>query len=166
MKNSAAVSGISSTFFYVHRLPGSLRKCLRTFFAGFCLWWMPFGLYAQCEDIKAAHDQKFRWMETRQLDSLATILHEGLTYVHSNGWMESRQEVLDNLASRHLVYDKVDHTILKCTLAGDAGIIHGEGSFSVRLDDKPILIQLLYTEVYVRSGEKWLLISRHANKKG
>lgn len=129
-----------------------------------CLW-LPGFVQAQCDEIKKAHDAKFKWMQEQQLDSLAMVLHEQLTYIHSNGWMESRNEVLDNLATAHLIYENVEYEILKCTTIGNMGIIHGEGIFSVRLEGAPIVIKLLYSEVYVRNGDKWLLIARHANKK-
>lgn len=149
-----------------------IRNCIRNsgrgwlYFFGLLILWLPEFVQAQCGDIQKAHDAKFKWMQEQQLDSLSSMLHEQLTYVHSNGWMESRKEVLDNLATAHLVYENVDHKIIQCTSVGDMGIIHGEGIFSVRLEGTPIVIKLLYSEVYVRDGDKWLLIARHANKKG
>jgi len=127
---------------------------------------MPRLLEAQCDELQTLHDQKFRWMERQDVDSLSLMLHEELTYVHSNGWMEDKDEVLENLLSKYLIYENVESRILKCTQIGHLGIIHGEGKFTVKLKGKAIIIDLMYTEVYVKEYGRWLLIARHANKKG
>ena len=45
-----------------------------------------------------------------------------------------------------------------------AVIINGKGKFDVVVDGKAVVLDLLYTEVYVRKKEGWLLVSRHANR--
>ena len=43
-------------------------------------------------------------------------------------------------------------------------IVNGKGSFNVLLNGEPIDISLLYTEVYAKRQNGWLLVSRHANR--
>jgi hypothetical protein len=118
---------------------------------------------AGCEaEVLALHRQKFSWMEQAQTDSLALLLDERVAYIHSNGWNESKTEVLDNLASGKLAYRQVEvlEETARCYEA--SAIVTGKGLFSVALEGRPLEIKLYYSEVYVRQGTAWRLASRHA----
>lgn len=110
------------------------------------------------------HSRKFRWMTNKQLDSLSLLLDDRLQYIHSNGWTETRQEVLDDLTSGKLNYTNVTVEEASVRLYDDSAVITGKGVFEVLLDGKPISIHLSYTEVYVRQKKQWRLVSRHACK--
>ena len=41
---------------------------------------------------------------------LKSVLHEDLSYGHSNGWIESKSDVLNDLKSGKLVYSKIENS--------------------------------------------------------
>jgi hypothetical protein len=86
------------------------------------------------------HEAKFRWMVNKRLDSLNNLLDERVQYVHSKV-TEAKARVYKGFV-----------------------VINGKGIFSVIMDGKPLDISLLYTEVYAKRQNGWLLVSRHANK--
>ena len=110
------------------------------------------------------HQKKFRWMESMQLDSLSDLLADDVYYIHSNGWKESKSEVLENLMTGKLRYDKVTVMESDCRIFGDMAVITGKGIFNVRMQGAPLEIQLYYTEVYSLTGNSPQLVSRHACK--
>lgn len=110
------------------------------------------------------HEAKFRWMINKRLDSLSNILDERVQYVHSNGWVETKKEIIDDLRSGKLVMNKVTVTEAKARVYKGFVIVNGKGIFNVVLEGKPVDISLLYTEVYAKRQNGWLLVSRHANK--
>jgi len=110
------------------------------------------------------HHDKFRWMTMAQLDSLGLVLDDRVRYIHSNGWVESRTEVLENLRSKKLSYQAVTVEEAQARAYGKSVVVVGKGKFQVALDGKPLEINLLYTEVYVRHKKRWKLVSRHACK--
>lgn len=111
------------------------------------------------------HLDKFRWMAEKNMDSLSLLLDENVQYIHSNGWIESKAEVLNNIESDYLTYHKVD--VLQATVRqfNSLFIVTGQGLFNVSLNSKPIQIPLLYTEVYSVGPDKISLVQRHACKK-
>lgn len=123
-----------------------------------------FGLKAQYTNPHDVHLAKFRWMELQQLDSLSAFLHPDLKYIHSNGWIESKDDVLKDLQSGKLVYQKVQVQEAQVRQIAQTAIVTGKGNFKVVMDGKSLDINLLYTEVYVKQKKQWLLISRHANR--
>lgn len=110
------------------------------------------------------HEKKFQWMVNKQTDSLNSILDPRVIYVHSNGWQQNRKEITDDLKSGKLIMNSVTVTEAKARVYKGAVIINGKGKFDVVVEGKPVVIELLYTEVFVRKKEGWLLVSRHANR--
>jgi hypothetical protein len=115
-------------------------------------------------DITQLHKTKFRWFAEEKLDSIASLLHPDLNYIHSNGWVETKSEVLDNIQSGKLTYHSVEVLKADVTISGQTAVLLGTGIFSVSLNGKPILIKLLYTEVYTDIDKRPVLIHRHACK--
>jgi hypothetical protein len=114
--------------------------------------------------IIALHQKKFDFMISKQFDSLSLILDADLKYIHSNGWVESKEDLLANLKSDKLVYKQVLVSETKVTLTNHVAIVGGKGLFSVILENQTLEIPLMYSEIYVKKRGKWLLLHRHANK--
>lgn len=116
------------------------------------------------DHIIALHQKKFDFMISKQFDSLSLILDADLKYIHSNGWVESKEDLLANLKSDKLVYKQVLVSDTKVTLTNHVAIVSGKGLFSVILENQTLEIPLMYSEIYVKKRGKWLLLHRHANK--
>lgn len=116
------------------------------------------------DNLIALHKRKFVWMENKNVDSLNILLHDDVQYVHSNGWKESKSDVIHNISTEKLTYHKVQVLESNAKIIDNTGIVIGKGIFQVALSDKPIEITLLYTEVYSISAKGIFLISRLACK--
>jgi RecA-family ATPase len=108
--------------------------------------------------------KKFTWLINKQLDSLENLLDDNLMYIHSNGWIESKQDVLDDLRLGKLVYTDVKTESTQVRMYKGAALVTGKGRFSGVNNGNVFDLNLLYTEVYVLKKKKWLLASRHANR--
>ena len=110
------------------------------------------------------HEKKFQWTIKKQTDSLNSILDPRVIYVHSNGWQQNRKEITGDLKSGKLIMNNVTVTEAKARVYKGAVIINGKGKFDVVVDGKAVVLDLLYTEVYVRKKDGWFLVTRHANR--
>ena len=110
------------------------------------------------------HENKFRWMVNKQFDSLNAVLDDRVQYVHSNGWTEDKKEIIEDMKSGKLTMTSVKVTEANARVYKGFAIVNGKGVFSVIMDGKPLDISLLYTEVYAKRQNGWLLVSRHANR--
>jgi hypothetical protein len=72
--------------------------------------------------------------------------------------------VLDDVVSGKLDYREVTVSEANVRVYPGLAILLGKGKFSGIVNANLFSIELLYTEVYVKKGEKWLLTSRHANR--
>jgi Domain of unknown function (DUF4440) len=114
--------------------------------------------------IKDLHLKKFKWFASQQFDSLTTLLHDDVFYIHSNGWQESKSEVIENIKSGKLNYSDVKVHESHVRVMDKTAVVTGKGTFYVIMEGKPYEFNLFYTEVYVISDSGIKLISRHACK--
>lgn len=146
-----------------------MSACLRT------LWFTSIWLlgaasgtaFSQAKDEQQVLDlsrRKFDWLIQGNVDSLENLLDERLEYVHSNGWVQTRAEVLGDMKSGKLVYQQVTIKSAAARQYGQSAVVTGLGQFEGINSGTPFKLDLRYTEVYVRSGNRWKLVSRHSNR--
>ena len=107
---------------------------------------------------------KFDWLINNQYDSLEKYLDERIQYIHSNGWIQNKTEVLGDMRSGKLVYMKVNVKEASVRVYDRMAVVTGLGTFEGVNSGTPFSIDLRYTEVFVKSASRWLLASRHSNR--
>lgn len=95
---------------------------------------------------------------------LNKILHEQLSYGHSNGWVETKKDVIANLLNGRLSYSKVESKELSSDQAGEITIVRAESKIKYVLDGKDGELKLHVMQVWMRVGYQWQLIGRQSAK--
>jgi hypothetical protein len=108
--------------------------------------------------------RKFTWLIEKKYDSLLSVLDDRLMYVHSSGWVQNHDEVINDLKSGKLVYKKITVKEAGVRIYSKSAIVNGLGTFEGATDGKDFSMDLRYTEVYIKKGTHWMLASRHANR--
>jgi hypothetical protein len=123
-------------------------------------------LHAQSDEqtILNLSKNKFGWMVRMKFDSLESVLDDRLMFVHSNGWVETKSEFIQDIKSGKLRYSNIQVLESSVRMYSSTAIVTGKGQFKVELDGKLLELTLSYTEVYVQKNGKWVLASRHANR--
>lgn len=101
--------------------------------------------------------QRFAAMTTKDTASLRPVLADDLTYTHSNGLVENKEQHLANIGSGKLVYSSMDPSEMKVRVNGRTAIGNGVVHVTGILGDKPFDINLRYMDVYVKQKGKWQL---------
>ena len=120
----------------------------------------------QAEYVNQLHKRKFEWMTTKNYDSLNWVTDETLKFIHSNGWTQSKKEMIEDMKSGKLNYTSISVQESSVSLYNNkSAVVTGKGAFKGLMPDKSEFnINLLYTEVYIKSKKRWKLVSRHACK--
>ncbi len=108
--------------------------------------------------------RKFVWMIAKQTDSLANILDDSLKYIHSNGWVQTKKDMVADLVSNKISYEQVTISEAATRKYENTIIVIAKGKFVGKINNTPFALDLLFTEVYIRNHKNWLLASRHACK--
>jgi len=114
--------------------------------------------------LKNISHEKFEWLVAKDTVNLKILLDDNLQFIHSNGWIQTRTDMIKDLASGKLNYLKVTVETDTVRLIQNTGIVTGKGTFKVMLDGKEVELKLLYTEVYVLNKKQWKLVQRNACK--
>jgi hypothetical protein len=105
------------------------------------LFWVTISGFAQVEKteemILNLSKKKFDWMAARRYDSLEAILDDRLNYIHSNGWAQSKREVMDDFASGKLTYREIKVAESFVRLYDKTAIVTGKGKFSGLVSGNP-----------------------------
>ncbi|GCD80023.1 nuclear transport factor 2 family protein [Schleiferia thermophila] len=127
--------------------------------------YLPVTAFAQVDlPVEYLHLAKFRWMEERQTDSLAMLLHQDVRYIHSNGWIETKDEILQNIQDGILIYRNVSIENSTIRKSRRNAIVKGKGSFDVTLRGNELSIPLIYEEHYLKTSKGWVLIYRKSER--
>jgi hypothetical protein len=124
------------------------------------------GQQPEAEKVNLLHNRKFHWMVTNNYDSLNLVTDENLKFIHSNGWIQTKKEMMDDLKSGKLNYTSIDVQESSVSLYNKKSVVViGKGTFKGLMPDQSEFnVKLLYTEVYIKSKKQWKLVSRHACK--
>lgn len=123
-----------------------------------------FGQTSDEKQVLHLFHRKFEWLKNHQFDSLRWMLDDNLMYVHSNGWIETKADVINDLKTGKLVYRQVDIKEASVRLYESTAIVTGNGAFSGVNSGTEFSLNLSFTEVYVKKNGRWVLASRHANR--
>jgi hypothetical protein len=140
---------------------------MKYFIISFAL--LAFSVHAQiseAEKVDQLHLKKFEWFTKKNYDSINWVLEESVQYMHSNGWVQNKKEVIDDLKSGKLNYTSVviDKSSVKIYENGSA-VVTGTGTFAgTMLDGSAFSLRLLYSEVYIKIKKQWKLVNRLATK--
>lgn len=89
---------------------------------------------------------------------------KALSYGHSNGWVETKADLLKNLQSGYLVYQSYKEDSLAITLNGNLASARFIADIAVQLNGNPGMFHLKVLEVWQKKGNRWVLFARQAVK--
>jgi len=114
--------------------------------------------------VKAFSETKNRWLVENKIDSIRNLLDSRCLYLHSNGWIQTADEVVKDMESKKLVYRKITISESQARQYESMVIVTGKGRFEGEVDGKAFGMVLMYTEVYVKRKSSWKLVSRQSTK--
>jgi hypothetical protein len=87
---------------------------------------------------------------------------KALSYGHSNGWIETKTEMLKNLETGYMNYLGFKEDSLEVEINGNVAHARFIADISARLNGKDGNFHLKVLEVWVKKGKRWLLFARQA----
>ena len=107
--------------------------------------------------LEALERQRFEAMTTKNIALLQEMLSDDLTYLHSNGLLENKQQHLNNISTGYLTYSTLQPETMAVRVHGRSAIGNGIVHVTGIVNGKPFDIRLRYTDVYIKKKRKWRL---------
>jgi ketosteroid isomerase-like protein len=134
----------------------------RSFLAPFLLLFGMNLLSAQSTEsdkVLANEALRFAAMTRADTSALKHLLAEDLVYVHSNAMVENKAEHLAAIASRKLVYEKMERESASVRFYGKTALVNGTVKVRGILKGNTFELPLLYLAVYRKKQGRWLLVN-------
>ena len=87
---------------------------------------------------------------------------KALSYGHSNGWVETKEDVIKDLETGYIVYHSYKEDSLRITVNGSMANARFVADVSATLRGNTTNFHLKVLEVWVKKGKRWLLFARQA----
>lgn len=87
---------------------------------------------------------------------------KALSYGHSNGWVETKAELIKNLETGYISYSSYKEDSLQVMINGSMANVRFIANIAATLNGKEATYHLKVLEVWVRKGKRWLLFARQA----
>jgi ketosteroid isomerase-like protein len=95
---------------------------------------------------------------------LAALTTAELSYGHSTGLMQNREEFIDGVVNRKEVAKSLDYSEVTTFVAGDAGVARHRWVGDNELDGKAIHVDIGVLLVWQKRAGQWKLLARQAFK--
>ena len=144
-----------------------MRKPVAVLFVLFLL--IAKGSFAQVDSIglKTAMQKLDVALLQKDENVLRSVLHKDVSYGHSNGWIQSRNDILNDFASGKLTYNKIENNssaivIISKKYATVKTTTNAEGV----VNGTAFKLTLHIMQFWIKTKNGWQLIARQSAKQG
>ena len=96
--------------------------------------------------------------------TLRRVLAPELTYNHSNGASDNLEAFLESLTSGRVVYKTFEFESFSTKLYKKTAVNTVVVKLVVVISGNPVDLKLRFTDVYVKRGKQWQMVSWHSTK--
>ena len=87
---------------------------------------------------------------------------KALSYGHSNGWVETKNEMIKNLETGYISYQSYREDSINVVINENMAHARFNAEINATLNGKTAVYQLKVLEVWVKKGKRWVLFARQA----
>ena len=104
-------------------------------------------------------------MLTKDATAFDKVFHPELSYGHSIGLIENKQQATDHVLKSTTVYKAVDLSETKVQVRGDTALMTGKMHYEKHPKGAPVLHQhLVVLSVWVKTPRGWQMIARQSTE--
>ena len=85
-------------------------------------------------EVLAAEDERYRAMIDADLDTLDRLVADEVSYAHSSGVRDTKDEYFGKIRSGYYVYRRIDHPVERVEVVGDTAIVVGRMTSDLLVD--------------------------------
>ena len=110
-------------------------------------------------EVLAAEDRRYEALLGPDLPTLERLFHERLSYAHSSGVRDTKQEYFEKVRSGYYDYHSIDHPVERVEVVGDTAIVAGRMTADLTVQGTRKTIDNLALAVWAKDGAEWRLLA-------
>jgi hypothetical protein len=97
--------------------------------------------------------------------ALQQLLHKEVSYGHSNGWVQSKNDILADFKSGKLLYSKIENsTVIIVAQNKKWATVRTNTNAEGEIDHKAFQLKLHVLQVWMKTKKGWQLFARQSTK--
>ena len=96
----------------------------------------------------------------KNIASINQQTDKALSYGHSNGWVETKTDVIKDLETGYIVYHSFKEDSLKISINESVANARFVADISATMNGNNTSVHLKVLEVWVKKGKRWILFAR------
>jgi hypothetical protein len=136
------------------------------FFLTISLFFLAFTSVAQTDEEKLTVTLKefHQALVQKNTVSINQQTDKALSYGHSNGWVETKNDMLKNLETGYISYQSFKEDSISIGINGNMAHARFTAEIGATLKGASAMYHLKVLEVWVKKGKRWVLFARQAVK--
>ena len=124
------------------------------------------GLAAQTNDVKLINTMKqfHQDLISKNTVSINQQTDKALTYGHSNGWVETKIELLKDLETGVISYQQFTEDSISVFMNGNIAAIRFVANVNATMKSIASTYRLKVLEIWIKKSNRWILFARQAVK--
>jgi hypothetical protein len=121
-------------------------------------------LVAQTDETKLSATMKefHQALVNKNTVSINQQTDKALSYGHSNGWVETKTDLIKNLETGYIKYHSYREDSLKLSMNGTMASARFVADINVTMNGNNATYHLKVLEVWVKKSKRWVLFARQA----
>ncbi len=95
---------------------------------------------------------------------LKELLDDEIGYGHSNGWIQTKRDLINDLYNGKLTYTKISTSEEKLVVEDKAATMRMTAEVEIVLNGSPMQFKLKVLQVWVKKKKHWVLFARQSVK--
>ena len=96
--------------------------------------------------------------------SLNRLLDDDMTYGHSNGWIETKRDVINDLYNGKLTYKQIQTTSKEIKVNRKLAVVRMNADVDVTVSGTPVRVKLSILQVWKWKHRHYVLVARQSVK--
>lgn len=127
------------------------------------------GSFAQVDStgLKNAMQQLDKALLQKDETVLRSVLHKDVSYGHSNGWIQSRSDILNDFTSGKLAYSRIqNNSAAIITISKKYATVKTNTNAEGVVNGTAFKLTLHIMQFWIKTKKGWQLIARQSAKQG
>jgi hypothetical protein len=93
------------------------------------------------------------------------LLHTDVSYGHSNGWVQNKNDIVNDLKSGKLIYNKIENTsVMVVAINSNWSTVRTNTNAEGSINGTAFQLKLHVLQVWMKAKNGWQLLARQSTK--
>jgi len=132
-----------------------------------CLFFTSAVAFAQVDSVslKEAMSNLDKGLMNKDEKALVQLLHQDVSYGHSNGWVQNKTDIINDLKSGKLIYDKIENNSVTIVAINNKwATVRINTNAEGKVNGNSFQFKLHVLQVWLKAKSGWQLLARQSTK--